>query len=334
MLSINNNFYLTENYKQINLQIFKYEIFSLDSNFNNVQIVYRRKKNSSKLKFLLSKSGLITEFRGFFEIWGRFTYSLDQLTNFLIKLNSLIKIYNPGIIIFKNFHVDKTKDLNIIKEIFLKNGFEYRDWITKIIDVDLYNEKNIDQRYDKKIKKDILAISAIEPSIIEVQNENEFKIYLELFFSSYGHASYPEQKNLKKKISWKLYDKNHKLFMLKKGEEYLGVFGIRIFNNLASLVMIGRNKILKNSIHSFAVDFLIKFLKKQNIKYLDLTGFNPFPNNTKEMGIKFFKERFQGNDVDVPSFVRDNTFLLKYFRKFFNLIYKKNKLSDENWLIY
>ena len=172
MLSINNNFYLTENYKQINLQIFKYEIFSLDSNFNNVQIVYRRKKNSSKLKFLLSKSGLITEFRGFFEIWGRFTYSLDQLTNFLIKLNSLIKIYNPGIIIFKNFHVDKTKDLNIIKEIFLKNGFEYRDWRTKIIDVDLYNEKNIDQRYDKKIKKDILAISAIEPSIIEVQNEN------------------------------------------------------------------------------------------------------------------------------------------------------------------
>jgi hypothetical protein len=334
MLSVKNNFYLTENYHQINLQIFEYEILRLDTDFHNVQIVYRRKKNSSKLKFLLSKSGLITEFRGFFEIWGRFTYSLDQLTNFLIKLNSLIKIYNPGIIIFKNFHVDKIEDLNLIKEIFLKNGFEYRDWKTKIIDVDLYYEKNMDQKYHKKIKKDILAISAMEPSIIEVRNENEFNIYLELFFTSFGHANYPEQENLKKKISWELYKKNHKLFMLKKNNDYLGVFGIRIFDNLSSLIMIGRNKILNNSIHSFAIDFLINFLKKKNIQYFDLTGFNPKPNNSKELGIKFFKERFQGSIVEIPSFVKDNTYLLKFFRKFLNIIYKNNKLSDENWLIY
>jgi len=332
MLSTKNNFCLSSNFEHINKYIFEFKVINLVIGSNTLKIVYRKKKNSSKLNFLFSKSGLVSEFRGFLEIWGTCSTSIDNLKHILVEVEKLIKIYNPGLIIFRNFYV-KEIESSYINEYFYNYNYDYRNWKTKILDIENYASTNFSKRFHKKIKKDILKISSIEPEIIEVNNQENFNLYLKLFFKSEGHKDYPEQKNMFKQATWELYKKHHKFFILKKNNEYLGVFGVRIYNNLASLVMIGRNKLLKNSIHSFLINYLIEILANKKIKYLDLTGFNPFAYSSKEKGIKFFKQRFDGKEILIPTYVKDNTYINYYLRKLFNFFFKRNKLADENWII-
>ena len=331
MLSVKNNYYLSDNFAEINKFVFEFEVIDLINRSETIKIIYRKKKNSSNSKFIFSKSGLATELKGFFEIWGTNTINVKDLGKILFDIDALIQKYKPGVILFKNFYINPNENLSVNK-LFFSHNYERRNWKTKILDIDYFLSKKSEDRFNKKIKKDILKISSDDIDIIEVDNKKKFDLFLDLFFNSEGHSDYPEQKNLYKDISWNLYKIHHKFFIIKKKNEYLGVFGVRIYKDLASLIMIGRNKILKNSIHSFSIDFLIKYLGKKGIKFLDLTGFNPSPYNKKEEGIKFFKERFYGEEVFIPTFVKDNTKFVKYLRKFFNILNNKNKLADQNWI--
>ncbi len=329
MLTIENNFFLSDDFKHLNEKIFGFEVIDTPINDKFFRIIYRKKKNSSKLRFIFSKSGLISEFRGFFEIWGSQFSNEKELNLFLDILKKKIKIYNPGIIIFKNLFIPE-KYKNLFNEILLKKKFEFREWQTNILDLDNY--KNNTEIFHKKVKKDIIKINEKKPNIVKVNNFNDYKIFLKLFFSSEGHKNYPEQNNLMKKETWEIFKKHHQLFIIKEKMNYIGVFGIRIYKNLGSLVMIGRNKFFKNSIHSFSINFLIQKLIQENINFLDLTGFNPNPFNSKEEGIKFYKERFKGNIIDIPTYSKDNSYLLKFLRKSINMIFKRSKLANENWI--
>ena len=56
--------------------------------------------------------------------------------------------------------------------------------------------------------------------------------------------------------------------------------------------MVGRLKNYKYSLHAFAIEFLFDYLKKNKVDFIDLAGFNPYPNNIKEENIKKFKNSF------------------------------------------
>lgn len=330
MLTIENNFFLSDDFRHLNEKIFGYEVIDTPINDKFFRIIFRKKKNSSKLRFLFSKSGVVSEFRGFFEIWGSQFSDEKELYLFLDILKKKIKIYNPGIIIFKNLFIPENFK-NLFNKILLEKKFEIREWKTNILDLDSYKSNN-SKIFHKKIKKDILKIKEKRPKIIKVDNYNDYKIFLKLFFSSEGHKNYPEQNNLLKKETWEIFKKHHQLFIIIEKMNYIGVFGIRIYKNLAALVMIGRNKFVKNSIHSFSINYLIQKLIQEDISFLDLTGFNPNPFNSKEEGIKFYKERFKGNIVDIPTYVKDNSYILKFLRRGINRIFKRSKLANENWI--
>ena len=82
--------------------------------------------------------------------------------------------------------------------------------------------------------------------------------------------------------------------------------------------------------HAYSIDYLYRYLFKKKINFLDLTGFNPFPQNIKEKGIKDFKERFNGKIIYQPSFILDNTSLLKIARSTINFFKKDKSFADEN----
>lgn len=330
MLCENNNFFLSKEFRDLNEKIFGFIVIDtlIDKKF--FRIIYRKKKNSSKLNFLFSKSGFMTEFRGLFEIWGTQFSNEEELFLFLKILKKYKKKYNPGIVVFKNLFISE-QFKKVFKKILAENNFEFKDWKTNILKISDYHNNNF-KIFHKKVKKDILKINKMNPKIIEVNNFENYKIFLNLFFTSEGHENYPEQTNLLKEDAWNVFKKNHKLFIIQENKSYIGVFGIRLYKDLGALVMIGRNKLIKNSIHSFSINHLIQILVDTDIKFLDLTGFNPNPDNPKEEGIKFFKERFQGKIIDIPIYVKDNTYILKFFRKALNFIFKRSRQANENWL--
>ena len=93
--------------------------------------------------------------------------------------------------------------------------------------------------------------------------------------------------------------------------------------------MVGRVKNYKYSLHAFAIDYLFDYLKKKNVDFIDLAGFNPYPKNKKEDNIKKFKNSFNSKIIYQPTFIKDNTIFIKTLRKISNKILKKNTFADE-----
>ena len=100
MLTIENNFFLSDDFRHLNEKIFGFKVIDIKINDSFFRIICRNKKNSSKLRFIFSKSGLISEFRGFFEIWGS-QFSNEKELNLFLDI--LSKSSNKGIFLSLNF---------------------------------------------------------------------------------------------------------------------------------------------------------------------------------------------------------------------------------------
>ncbi len=323
-----NNYFQSIEFKSLNEQIFNSKIIEIN---NKNYFILRNNFKTQKIR--LSKVDLGTEFRGILEFFGQpididSKNYIQKLNEFLKITHNIIKINNPGIIIFRSLDIQDNNKYQSIKEIFESFGYICRSWNTNIIQLNDNTKEQMNYKYN--IKREIRIIKELNPKIEKINNFNQYTHFLDLFFNTDGHSNYPNRFKYYKKETWENLKKNHIFFFLKMNNEVYATFGIRIFKYRAYWCMVGRTKKFKHSLHAYAIDFLVDFLKSRNIQYLDLAGYNPNPKNKKEKGIKFFKEKFRGNVINQPTFILDNTSIIKKVRHIFNQFKKDETFPDES----
>lgn len=325
----NNNYFQSEEFKNLNREIFKYDI--IDTIDNKFYIL--RNKYTFKQKLRFSKANIGTEFKGILEFFGqpvnlKLENYKQKLINFLKYNNETVKNKNAGIIIFRAFDIEKKEQFEEIQKVFKIENFLCRPWNTSIINLkDTNKDKLIKSYYTlreiKRMKKRNITIDKIDTF-------KDYKSYMEFFFNSYGHQNYPNKEKYYDPKAWKNLKVHHNFFIIRAENEPYAIFGVRIFNERAYWCMVGRLKKYKYSLHAYAIDFLFDYLKEKKINYLDLTGFNPNPKNNKEESIKKFKETFNAKIIYQPTFIKDNTVFIKSLRKITNKIFSTNSFADEN----
>ena len=324
-----NNYFQSKSFKELNKNIFNYEIIDLPE--NNFFII-RNKNNLEKKIILFSKIDLGTEFRGILEFIGQ-SVNLNSLNfenkfiKFLDDTQKIIKKIKPGIIIFRSFEVETDEQFLLISKLFKNYGYLCRPWNSLIIDINNLNKDLLISNYNTR--REIKLITKLNIEIEEINNFNQYETFMNFFFKTMRHQNYPNKDKYFKLEAWNNLSLNHNFFILKIDGIPYSIFSVRIYKDRAYWCMVGRIRNFKYSLHAYAIDFLFDYLKKKNVSFLDLAGFNPKPRNKKEEGIKYFKQKFKGNIINQPSFILDNTFLIKNARSLINFFKKNKSFADE-----
>ena len=324
-----NNYFQSQSFKELNKNIFKYETIDfLESNF----FILRNKNNFKKKKIGFSKIELGTEFKGILEFFGQpvnfnFKNYEKELINFLDQSCKIIKEYNPGIVIFRSVDIETKEQFEAISKSFIKFGYSLRPWKSLIIDINNSNKDLLISNYNTR--REIKLIKNLNVKIDEVKNFDEYYSFISFFFKTTGHENYPNKNKYFNLETWNNLNINHKFFIISMDDLPHSLFAVRIYKERAYWCMAGRIRNFKYSLHAYAIDFLFEYLKKKNIGFLDLAGFNPEPKNQKEKGIKYFKEKFEGKTIYQSSFILDNTIFVKNLRSMTNFFRKKRSFADE-----
>ena len=323
-----NNYFQSEEFKKLNLKIFNYQICDIN---NKNFFIYRNNFNKKKIK--ITKKEIGSEFKGILEIFGQ-PIDIDpknynnQLSTLLDKTNEIIKSLNPGIVIFRNFDLPNKELYEMTKNIFHSYGYGYRPWETIFVDLDRTNKNKRIKNYNTR--REIKLIKEKNPTIKKVENFEDYKKYLDYFFNSEGHSNYPNKMKFYNLIAWQNLKINQEFFIIKLNNTPHALFSARTYKTRAYWTMVGRIIKYKYSLHAYAINFLCEYLSIKKIKFLDLAGYNPSPSNQKERGIKFFKEKFAGKIIHQPTFIYDNTSLVKSLRSRVNYFKNKKTLPDES----
>ena len=299
-----------------------------ESNF----FILRNKNNFKKKKIGFSKIELGTEFKGILEFFGQpvnfnFKNYEKELINFLDQSCKIIKEYNPGIVIFRSVDIETKEQFEAISKSFIKYGYSLRPWKSLIIDINNSNKDLLISNYNTR--REIKLIKNLNVKIDEVKNFDEYYSFISFFFKTTGHENYPNKNKYFNLETWNNLNINHKFFIISMDDLPHSLFAVRIYKERAYWCMAGRIRNFKYSLHAYAIDFLFEYLKKKNIGFLDLAGFNPEPKNQKEKGIKYFKEKFEGKTIYQSSFILDNTIFVKNLRSMTNFFRKKRSFADE-----
>lgn len=326
----NNNYFQSNEFRNLNEEIFKYKIIEIKkNNFFILRNNFKYKKN-----FSIGKSELGTELRGFLEFFGQpvdfnsSNYKVE-LEEFLEKTSLIIKKYNPGITIFRSMDIKCKDQFENISNIFTKKGYGCRSWKSTIINIDKKQEDIKISSYNTR--REIKQIKKLKVTVSEINNFDEYKVYIHHFFQTHGHQSYPNKKKYLDIKTWQNLKLKHNFFILNIDNIPYAVFCVRIYLDRAYWCMVGRVKEFKHSLHAFSIDYLYKYLKDKNIQMFDLAGFNPYPKDKKEEGIKRFKEKFDGKIIFQPSFILDNTTFIKHIRSGTNLLRNTKSYADESF---
>lgn len=323
-----NNYYQSEQFKILNEKIFKNKII----NINKENFFILRNNLKYNLKSSITKKTIGSEFRGMLEYFGQpinleSPFYKKDLSKLLKECSKVIKEYNPGVVIFRAVDVEDSQDLQILIKEFSMHGFECRNWNSLIIDIENIGQEPLILHYNSR--REIKLLKKLNVKIDKLEDFQQYIAFMNFFFNSFGHTNYPQKKYYFYRKTWENLRINHTFFIIKVNGEPYSLFAVRIFNERAYWCMVGRIKKYKYSLHAYGIDFLVDHLKEKKIKFLDLAGFNPAPNNHREKGIKDFKKKFNGKLIYQPTFILDRTLLIKYIRKIINIKKNKKTFADE-----
>jgi hypothetical protein len=324
-----NNYFQSDEFKELNEKIFKHKIINLeDGNY----FILRDRFNLDKLKFTNKVFG--TEFKGILEFFGqpvdlqKKNYR-NELILLLKKTTEIIKKFNPGIVIFRSFDILDLNTFDEIKSVFYLNRFKCRPWASRILELNQNLNKHCIFQYNTK--REIKIIQSMNPKIEKVTNFEQYKEYFNYFFETSSHQNYPRRSKYLSFLAWENLRKNHNFFFIKIDKIPCAIFAVRIYEDRAYWCMVGIIKKFKYSLHAYAINFLCDYLNSMGIKYFDLAGYNPEPKNQKEKGIKLFKEKFKGKTIYQPTFILDNTLVVKSLRFIVNSFKKNKTFADEQF---
>ena len=164
-------------------------------------------RNTFKLKNkILTKFNFGTEFRGILEFIGQpvninYENYFQKLKNFLNITQEIIKVYNPGIIIFRTLDIEEKNKYHSVNNIFENFGYRCRPWNTNIIDLHDVNKRYKEFKYNTR--REIKIIKEIEPQVEKLDSFDQYKIFLNYFSIQMDIQTTPIEKN----ITWEILGK-------------------------------------------------------------------------------------------------------------------------------
>lgn len=177
-------------------------------------------------------------------------------------------------------------------------------WGTYILNFIDKSYDDIFNNYNRNAKKPI-TIARSKGVHVERLKDSDLKDYaawLKLNQKETGKSYHVSEKAIKKDLD--LMKKSgyiNEIFVAYLNNKIIGSLGIWGFKNFISENGVNISSYAKKNkiyVQELIKDEVIKYCFKNNIKYYDLSGFNPNKNSSdKEKSIKFFKEKFNGVGV-------------------------------------
>jgi lipid II:glycine glycyltransferase (peptidoglycan interpeptide bridge formation enzyme) len=224
---------------------------------------------------------------------------------------------------------------NDIRTMLESKGFSAKKWGTYIIDLDKPEEElweSIKKEARKIIKKTIDSGCTVS----QCRSETEFKEYCALLKKSRKKLGFKTPPYFVMLKQWRImHPENYQVFMVRNSEgRLLAAMGVVHTKDYMQEVAAARNDEKKEN-QLYPNDLLkweiIKWGRKEGIKYYDLAGVNPNPEpGSKDENIRKFKEKCGGVYVEGYNFERYvlNTPVKKFIFSI-EKMYRKNKRVQE-----
>ena len=249
-----NNYYQSDEFRNLNELIFKNKIINIDKNrfFILRNSLHHNLKESIKIK------SIGTEFRGILEFFGQpiNINSENVQKDFLEFINTtleIIKKYNPGVVVLRNFELDTEKNFKKFSEYLINRGFQCRIWNSLLVNIRDIDNSIITSHYNTR--REINLIKNLNVEIEKIENFDQYQRYLNFFFNSIGHEDYPNKNIYYNKNTWNNLRQNHHFFILKINQIEYSIFGVRLYKERAYWCMVGRIRKFKYSLHAYAISF-------------------------------------------------------------------------------
>ena len=177
-------------------------------------------------------------------------------------------------------------------------------WGTYILNFSDSSYEDVFTKYERSAKKPIkLARSkGVYVRRLEDSDLKNYVHWLKLNQKETGKNYFVSEKSLKKDLY--LLRKSgyiNEIFVAYLKNHILGSLGIWGFGNFVSENGVNISTYAKKNkiyVQELIKDEIVKYCFKNDIKYYDLSGFNPNKNaSDKEKSIKFFKEKFNGEKL-------------------------------------
>lgn len=190
------------------------------------------------------------------------------------------------------------------EEIFIHNGLVQKKWLTPIVDLN-ETEDRLFRNLEHSARKQINKARKVG---IKVKLCKTFDEFYELFLSPYLIISgrQDQGKDFYKKL-WALDSEGvyHYWVAVDKDDNISGFLGTYRFNGLSTEIMSAMTPYARENrlpVQDLLHWEIMLFHKKLGDSYFDLAGINPDPKDTKEIGIRRFKEKWGGKLYDTSSY--------------------------------
>ena len=253
-----------ERIKKCNKFNYKYEIEEEKGKIKDLCLLFQKYRGYKKIPPILGY---------FFRYWqwDNPPTQTKTLQKILLKYKNLK--YCP---IPKNANIENTKE-----------------WATYIINL------NEEIKYSRRLKRILKKSHNIEIKILEKKDVPKFyKWLLEVKdFNNKKHLITNDKRIL---YDMKLFSNSpyiYKIFYATLNNKIISSLGIWGFNDyISEWGVFNSPYVIKNKIYAqdLIKNHIIQYFKNTNIKYYDLSGFNPNPTTKKEENIKNFKSKFGG----------------------------------------
>jgi len=228
----------------------------------------------------------------------------------LNEANNIAHQVRASSIQLKNPHYSKNNsEKDLICKIFKHHGFSEHIWKTTIIDLMLEETKLFDG-LKRSVRK---AIKKCNKAGVEVKCCNSFDEYYNKFALVYFEdniGNIPARSSLCK--SWDLAAGNDSgkyyryFYAIDSNGRVLATLGTYSFLGVATEIMSHRTQVtIKEKIPAQDIIHweIIKFHKALGDKWFDLAGYSPAPKTPKEEGIRRFKQKWGGKEIETPTFI-------------------------------
>lgn len=220
-------------------------------------------------------------------------------------------------ITFTPSHTSQLDKEGNVKSLYRKFGFTMKKWATYLVDL-RYSEEELFKRIRHSARKCIKKSFNKGLNIVKMKTFQEYKT---IYWDAYNRfeVHFGRRANPCFSVTWEEDNDGyyHYYVVQDSDKTLLACLGMYLFNGVATEIMSSISPVAYEK-KLPAQDLLhwkmLLEAKRMGCHTFDLAGFNPDPQNPKELGIRRFKEKWGGEYVQYNVYHKD---LMPRLNKFF-----------------
>ncbi len=200
---------------------------------------------------------------------------------------------------------------NQMMTVFSKHGYVHKSWLTAVVDLTI-SEESMLSSFDHAARK---AISKCQNAGIIVHQCVDLQEYLELFIAPYYASLHNEKRSGQQPTNtaevWKIDEGHHYRYFVARDAKgtVLGTLGSYSFNGVATEIMSAitpEGRMSRLPVQDLLHWEAFRVQRAVGDTLFNLAGYSPDPATPKEAGIRRFKEKWNGREVQLAQFTRQS----------------------------